>query len=228
VHRTGLAWTEDRIRGRGRTEDRTGPKNARIGPDWTDQDRPFAFCWATMRHGLPVPNGMTVPPLFPYFFLWALGLNFQPSDAASNAARSARAAFFPRKKILLKFGPSVRGGSDRTEDWIWQKFEPKTGSKRTGPIRSGLVRSGPRSGPILDRKLHTPTQHYHKRKKRPKRKGAPIISIFQVFETQPLQTLWNRVYGQLSRGQFVGTKNLIICDKFKINLNWLFWVIPFN
>jgi len=54
--------------------------------------------------------------------------------------------------------------------------------------------------------------------KKPK-KGAPIISIFQVFDTQLLQTLQDHVRDQLSMKQFVGTKNLIICDKFKINLN---------
>jgi len=69
--------------------------------------------------------------------------------------------------------------------------------------------------------LHPPPQ---KKLNAPKKlkKGALIINIFQVFETQPLQTPWDRIRGKLSREQFIGTKNLIICTKFKINLNWFF------
>jgi len=61
-----------------------------------------------------------------------------------------------------------------------------------------------------------------KKKKKPKKKKkekASIVNIFEVFEIQPLPILQDCVYGQISRRQFVGTKNLIICVKFKINLN---------
>ena len=48
--RIGPDWTEDRIRVEARTENRTGPVLDRF--------------WAEKWHGLPVPHGTAVPPLF--------------------------------------------------------------------------------------------------------------------------------------------------------------------
>jgi len=58
-----------------------------------------------------------------------------------------------------------------------------------------------------------------KKREAKKKEEASIISIFKVFEIQSLPALKDCVHGQISRRQFVGSKNLIICAKFKINLN---------
>ena len=44
----------------------------------------------------------------------------------------------------------------------------------------------------------------HKKREKKKRKGVPIVDIYQVFETQPLQTVKIHVHDQLSNGAFVG------------------------
>ena len=51
------------------------------GLDRSDQDCPFAFCWPTMRHGLPMPNGTTTLPLSQNFFFLHQDRPIQPSDA---------------------------------------------------------------------------------------------------------------------------------------------------
>jgi len=74
--------------------------------------------------------------LFPHNFFFGIRTEF-PTFRRGQQLHD-RAAFFPRKKILLKFGPSVRStgptglGPDRTKDRIWQKSRPK----RTCPVRS--------------------------------------------------------------------------------------------
>ena len=60
---------------------------------------------------------------------------------------------------VRSLGPVHRSSGptrDRTEDRFLQFPGPRTGPKRTGPVRSGPVRAGPRSGPVSDRKLHSP------------------------------------------------------------------------
>ena len=51
------------------------------------------------------------------------------------------------------------------------------------------------------------------------KKGSVDHQDLPGIRDQLLQTLQDRVRNQLSRGKFVSTKNLLICAKFKINLN---------
>ena len=51
------------------------------------------------------------------------------------------------------------------------------------------------------------------------KKGSVDHQHLPGIRDQLLQTLQDRVRNQLSRGKFVSTKNLVICAKFKINLN---------
>jgi len=120
------------------------------GLDRSDQDCPFAFCWPTMRHGLPMPNGTTTLPLSQNFFFFCIRTvrsNLQMRDfLASNAARSTRAEWhdrlLPRKKFffLLKFGPSVRSnpGPDRRPNSAFCWTEDRTEEDRSGASQSSV------------------------------------------------------------------------------------------
>ena len=89
---------------------------------------------------------------------------FRPFFFACPAKWHGRATSGPKKKKgnLDEFGPPVRstglpvqtGTGPKTE--FIQSHGPRIGPKRTGPVRSAPVRAGPRSGPVLDRKLNTP------------------------------------------------------------------------
>jgi len=121
--RTGPAWTEDRIRVEARIEDRTGPVL-----DWS---------WAEKWHGLPVPHGMAVPPLF-----------FVGHGRATHFIRSTLFFLGHGQPVLsgttvppFLFGPPVRTGTGpKTEmEILWTEDRTEiTRSVRAGPVWSGF------------------------------------------------------------------------------------------
>jgi len=93
--------------------------------------------------------------------------DWEPGKWESKRRGSEIASLQPPGKRLLKhtlspvfglgpvFGPSGPN-PDRTEDRKGQKLGPKTGPKGLGPVRSGPVQAGLRSGPGLDHLMNTP------------------------------------------------------------------------
>jgi len=103
---------------------------------------PFARFWAgrAARCDRAAWHGRAVPPAQKR----ALGPGGSKSARATRAMRHARAGSGPSV-------PRSNPGPDRGPISSISRTEDRTEEDRSGPVRAG-----PRSGPVSDRKLHSP------------------------------------------------------------------------
>jgi len=153
--RTGLDRRPKWGQGLDRGSDRTGKCPDRTSPGSAFSAQTCKMARSLARSGRAVRHGRAPLVFRARARGWQLG---------SSAARSARAkrydcAAFLRKKIKkitqTRFTGPVRrsnpGPNQRLNSVISQTED------RTEEGRSGSVRTGPRTGPVSDRKLHTPS-----------------------------------------------------------------------